>query len=114
MASQRHQSAEGDGLVIVVLADAPREAELARRLFDGARHRLGDLDLDVRLAAIDGQSLALVASILHDAPMSHDQAAQTLGCSTRTVRRLVATGELERCGRRITAGSIRTVLENRQ
>ena len=64
--------------------------------------------------ATHGHSRPLEANPLPNAPrlsdgalVSHAEAAEILGVSTRTVRRRVAEGQLQTVGRRITLSSIK-------
>lgn len=91
--------------MIVVTADSAEEVELARRILAAAEWKLGRT-VPHHVEAIGGQRLAELLALLHAEAMTDHQAATILGCSTRTVRRRVADGTLQRTGRRITTRSV--------
>ncbi|MAT04922.1 MAG: hypothetical protein CL424_07755 [Acidimicrobiaceae bacterium] len=101
----------------MIVVGTPEECEVARRLFASAVHRLGtdapDVLRTVEFAAIRGHSgtlpatsLDVGASVVDRELMSYSQAAQFLGCSTRTITRRVRAGDLARVGRQVTAASV--------
>jgi excisionase family DNA binding protein len=93
--------------VLVVISDTTAEAEVARRALAAAAHLVGPSAVPrVVVAAIGGQSLDALLAVVDHRPMTHAEVADVLDVSTRTVRRLVARGELRRVGRRIAAESV--------
>ena len=101
------------------------EADLGHLQQAVAVHRIrsGDPGLRARLAAVvlavEEIRRTTAANIVdgrgggaHAQLMSHATAATALGCSTRTVRRRVATGRLTTVGRKITTASLASLLDS--
>ena len=91
--------------MIVIATSSEAEREMVGRMLAGAAWKLGH-PIPHRFAAIGGQTLEQLAALVDGGSMSHTDAAAVLGCSTRTVRRRVADGDLERVGRRVTVRSV--------
>ena len=91
--------------MIVFTTTTEAERELVQRVLAAAAWKVGH-PIPHRFAAIRGQTLETIAELIDAGTMTHTTAAEVLGCSTRTVRRRVADGDLERVGRRVTVRSV--------